>query len=129
LLFYDFTTGTGGDAIDFLQLATGLSRDAAFRKFLEMAGGSAVIPAARRMTVAGASQRRERPRFPTRARRRGGLPAAGTASQSQHRGIQLAGERGLLWFGSCTASSHGLSPMANGGAYRREEWTAERGSI
>lgn len=37
-LFNDFATGQGGDAIDFLQLATGFSRQEACSRFREMAG-------------------------------------------------------------------------------------------
>ena len=43
-LFNDFATGTGGDAIDFLEQATGLNRAAACRRFIELAGGSPEIP-------------------------------------------------------------------------------------
>jgi len=60
LLFNDFT-GKGGDAIDFLQLATGLSREAACRKFIELTGGavSSPLPAVitRRTAVARARQK------------------------------------------------------------------------
>ncbi len=38
-LWNDFGTNEGGDAIDFLRLATGLSPEAAFKKFIELAGG------------------------------------------------------------------------------------------
>lgn len=38
-LWNDFGTNEGGDAVDFLRLATGLSPEAAFKKFIELAGG------------------------------------------------------------------------------------------
>src|SRR5437660_6987360 len=44
LLFNDFGTGEAGDAIDFLQFATGLAREAACKKFIELAGGRASTP-------------------------------------------------------------------------------------
>jgi hypothetical protein len=99
LLFNDFATGEAGDAIDFLQLATGLSREAACRKFIELAGGGAAMPAARPMPAAGVSRQRKRPSFPDFER--------GTAADFRRlarlrnlsfEAIQLASERGLLWF-------------------------------
>lgn len=39
-LFHDFATGEGGDAIEFLRRATGLSRKVACKKFVELAGGT-----------------------------------------------------------------------------------------
>ena len=64
LLWNDFTTGQGGDAIDFLREATGLSKDAAFKKFMEMAGGmpSTPLPVVRR--AATPPQARELPVLP-----------------------------------------------------------------
>jgi hypothetical protein len=99
LLFNDFTSGTGGDAIDFLQLATGLSREAACKKFLEMAGGGVAMPPARPMPAAAVSRQRERPSFPDFER---GTPAdfkrLARLRNLSPEGIQIASESGLLWF-------------------------------
>ena len=62
-LFNDFTTGEAGDAIDFLQLATGLSPEAAFTKFLEMASG-ARSPLPVKQSPPAASQARQKPVLP-----------------------------------------------------------------
>ncbi len=65
LLFNDFTTGQGGDAIDFLQLAIGLSREAACRKFIEMAGGRTCEARPLPRRAPAAPQPRQRPNLPT----------------------------------------------------------------
>lgn len=63
LLFNDFATGEAGDAVEFLRLATGLSPEAAFKRFIELAGGGAsVVPLPRR--AATAPQPRQKPTFP-----------------------------------------------------------------
>ena len=105
LLWNCFAGCGGGDAIDFLQRVTGLSRGGACKKFIEMAGGSMEIPSARRMPVAGDSQRRERPSFPDFER--GGAADFRKLARLRNlsiEGIQLASERGLLWF----AELHGF---------------------
>ncbi len=68
-LFNDFATGEAGDAVDFLQVATGLSPEAACRKFIELAGGALCSPLPVRQSKPVASQPRRRPSFP--AMRRG----------------------------------------------------------
>lgn len=40
MLWHDFSTGEGGDAVDFVRLATGLSASEAVRRFIELAGGT-----------------------------------------------------------------------------------------
>lgn len=65
--FNDLRTGDGGSAIDFLILATGLSRDAACRKFLELAGGGSheARPVPKRTAPAPqTAQARQKPAFP-----------------------------------------------------------------
>lgn len=65
--FHDLRTGDGGSAIDFLILATGLSRDAACRKFLELAGGGSheARPVPKRTAPAPqTAQARQKPAFP-----------------------------------------------------------------
>jgi hypothetical protein len=64
-LFNDFATGEAGDAVDFLRLATGLSPEAAFTKFLEMAGGGVTVAALpKREQAPKESQPRQKPVFP-----------------------------------------------------------------
>lgn len=63
-LFNDFATGEAGDAVEFLRLATGLSPEAAFTKFLEMAGGGGAIVAPLPRRAATAPQSRQKPNFP-----------------------------------------------------------------
>jgi hypothetical protein len=98
-LFNDFTSGTGGDAIDFLREATGLSREAACRKFIELAGGAVSSPLPVRTTSPASPQVRRKPFLP--------MMTHGTAADFERlarlrnlsfEGIQLASERGLLWF-------------------------------
>lgn len=43
-LWNDFATGEGGDAVDFLAKASGLSNGDAARRFIELAGGSGEAP-------------------------------------------------------------------------------------
>jgi hypothetical protein len=99
LLFNDFATGEAGDPIDFLRIATGLSREAACRKFIEMAGGAASSPLPVKRTPPAAQQARQKPSLPMMRR--------GTAADFKRlarlrnvgiEGLQLASERGLLWF-------------------------------
>jgi len=98
-LWNDFATGEGGDAVDFFQRASGLSKPEACRKFIELAGGSSTPTprTARAPRVEPAA--RAKPSFPDF--RQG--TAAELAALAQLRGIGLEGiqfahERGLLWF-------------------------------
>ena len=62
-LFNDFSTGEAGDAVTFLSIATGLSPEGAFKRFIELAGGGAIVaPLPRR--AAAAPQPRQKPNFP-----------------------------------------------------------------
>jgi hypothetical protein len=97
-LFHDFATGEGGDAVDFLQRASGLSKKEACRKFIELAGGAFTpTPRAPRPTLR--KDAKPRPRFPDFSK---GSPAdlghVATLRNLSRDGIQLAGERGFLWF-------------------------------
>ena len=98
-LFNDFATGDAGDAVDFFQRASGLSRKDACRKFVELAGGH-FTPAqrpARTPCQPGASK--PAPVFPDF---RTGTPAKfkqlARLRNISREGLEWAGERGLLWF-------------------------------
>ena len=98
-LFNDFGTGQGGDALDFLQLAAGLTVKEACKRFIELAGGAAYLPSPAKKALPAAPEARQRPEFPTFD---SGSAAdfkqlAGLRNLSVE-GLQLAGERGLLWF-------------------------------
>jgi len=63
--FNDFGTSEAGNVVDFLRLATGLSPEAAFTKFLEMAGGGVAIAALpKREQAPKETQPRQKPAFP-----------------------------------------------------------------
>jgi hypothetical protein len=99
MLWHDFATGEGGDAVDFFQRATGLSRKATYRKFIELAGGRfPFAPRAARPQPRQADSK-PKPTFPNFNK--------GTAADLQLladqrnlsvEGLELARERGLLWF-------------------------------
>jgi len=91
-LFNDFATGEAGDAVDFLQVATGLSREAACRKFIEMAGGRCEAPPMPQRTPA-APQARQKPILPDM--RRG--TAAELEALARLRNVSLA---------ACLLASH-----------------------
>ena len=129
LLFNDFSTGTGGDAIDFLQLATGLSRQEARRRFIDLAGGMAVLPLPVKQTPPAPPQARQRPSLP--------MMRLGTAADFKRlaglrnlsiEGMQLASERGLLWFAELRGVDSWLvsdGERANGQARRMDGGTWE----
>jgi hypothetical protein len=68
LLFNDFTTGDGGDAIDFLRIACGLSPEAACKRFIDLAGGTALSPLPVKQTPPAAPQVRQKPSLPSMRR-------------------------------------------------------------
>jgi hypothetical protein len=99
-LFHDFSTDEGGDAVDFLQRATGLSKKEACRKFIELAGGryspSTFTTPARPVRVAPS---REKPSFPEF--HKGSVEEITTLARLRNisiEGLNLASERGLLFF-------------------------------
>ncbi|MGB8473260.1 MAG: CHC2 zinc finger domain-containing protein [Candidatus Acidiferrum sp.] len=100
LLFNDFATNDAGDAIDFLQRAAGLPHKEAFKKFIELAGGSAAMVAARRhMPPQPVSRPRERPQFPDFEKgATADLKRLALLRNLSIEGLQLASERDLLWF-------------------------------
>jgi len=104
LLWNDFGAGEGGDAIDFLQWASGLSKKDAFRKFLELAGGS---PASSPSSIPSEPQlaKKPLPEFP--------ILRMGTLAEVQQlairrniglEGLHYATERGVLRFGDLKGS-------------------------
>ncbi len=60
----DFTTGESGDAIDFLALATGLSKPEACKRFIELAGGELCPPLPVKQRSLAAPQARQKPVLP-----------------------------------------------------------------
>lgn len=98
-LWNDFAEGTGGDAVDFFQRASGLSKPEACRKFIELAGGRITpTPRAARPHPKPADKK-PKPVFPDFHKG----TSADFAQLAQLRGIgreglEFAGERGLLWF-------------------------------
>lgn len=98
-LWNDFATGEAGNAVAFLQRASGLSQKDACLKFIELAGGqSASAPRVARPPTQPADAK-PKPAFPDFQRV--------TADEIRHlaslrkigrEGIELASERGLLWF-------------------------------
>ncbi len=97
LLWNDFAEGTGGDAVDFFQRASGLSQKDACKKFIELAGGH--FTPAPRAACPRPADAKPKPVFPDFRR--------GTAEEIQHlaslrnigrEGIEWASERGLLCF-------------------------------
>ncbi len=99
LLFNDFATGEGGDAIAFLQLATGLPRKAACCRFIELAGGEVTLPQARAIRSGNVSAQRQRPKFPDFQKgSTAHLERLAELRNLSTEGLRLASERGLLWF-------------------------------
>ena len=105
-LWNDFATGEAGDAVDFFQRASGLSKKEACLKFIELAGGR-ITPALR----AARPQRvdtKPKPVFPDFS--------TGTTADFQQLaslrnigrdGLDFASERGLLWFATLKNSPRG----------------------
>lgn len=78
-LYNDFTKGEGGDGIDFLRNATELSGEAAFKKFIELAGGAhpSPLPTNKRSTAGPQEAQRA---LPT-------LPAMRHGTQAEHQAL------------------------------------------
>lgn len=96
-MWHDFATGEAGDAVDFLQRASGLSRKDACRKFIELAGGH--FTPTPRTAQSKRANAKPKPVFPDFTK---GAAADFTQLASLRRisreGVEWAGERGLLWF-------------------------------
>jgi hypothetical protein len=101
-LWHDFATGEGGDAIDFFQRATGLSKRDACRKFIELARGRIITwPRANRtQPQLHQAEAKPMPVFPgfttgTAA----DIEQLSSLRQICREALELASERGLLCFG------------------------------
>jgi hypothetical protein len=104
--FYDHATGQGGDAVDFLAMALGISNGDASRKLIELAG---VIPRTPHFREArhtdggdeeGKARKRESwPTFdaPTDAEIKAIAELRGLSNEA----VSLAAEAGLLWCANC----------------------------
>jgi hypothetical protein len=96
-LWNDFATGEAGDAVDFLQRASGLSQKDTCRKFIELSRGH--FQTAPRAARPQPADTKPKPAFPGFAKG----TAADFARLAQLReigreGLEWASERGLLWF-------------------------------
>ncbi|MBI4024765.1 MAG: hypothetical protein HY360_07260 [Verrucomicrobia bacterium] len=107
--WHDHATGEDGDAADFWAKATGLPRNEACKSFIAYAvkGHSNIFPIARTAPALSAPPaERQKPDLPPM--QRGTDKPLRTLAQFRNvgtDGLQLASERGLLWF----AMVHGLS--------------------
>ena len=127
-LYNDFATGEAGDAVDFFQRASGLSKSEACKKFIALAGGSCTpTPSAARPQPKPADVK-PRPVFPDF---RKGTPAdfaqLARLRSIGREGLEFASERGLLWFatlGDCPAWIVTDSERVNAQARRMDgqEW-------
>jgi hypothetical protein len=100
-LFNDFATGDGGDVVDFWARATGLPLSDACKSFIEYAGTgrSDIIPIRRITSPASPPAERRKPVLPDM--QRGTIKHLKVLSifrKVSVEGLQLASERGLLWF-------------------------------
>ncbi len=98
-LFHDFATGEAGDAVDFFQFASGLSRSESCKRFIALAGGSPTpTPSAPRPHPKPA-ETKPKPVLP--AFRPGTLAdfvELAIRRNIGREGLEFAGERGLLQF-------------------------------
>ena len=95
----DFATGESGDAVDFFQRATGLSKKDSCRKFIQLAGGSFTpAPRAGRPSCKPAMAK-PKPVFPDfRTGTAADLQQLADLRNIGREGIEWASERGLLRF-------------------------------
>jgi len=110
-LFYCFAGCGGGDAVDFFRLATGLPHAEACRRFLALAGGSAVAftprPPRPKPADVAAAQDARRKTWPVLTPGAGQPEALAVLAELRHvslKGATLMASRGLLSFGSWMGS-------------------------
>ncbi len=98
-LWNDFATGEAGDAVNFFQRATGLSKRDGCRKFIELADGDITpTPRAARPKCKPADAR-PKPTFPDIIKGTvEDLKRLASFRNISINGIESASERGLLWF-------------------------------
>lgn len=110
--FSDFATGQGGDAVDFVAMALGISNEDACRRLIELAG---VLPRPNERTSLGNFVHSHDAEKEEKARKRESWPAFGTPTQKEIKaiaelrglsieGASLAAERSLLY---CADSREG----------------------
>ena len=93
----DFATGDAGDAVDFFQRASGLSKKATCQKFVELAGGHFTpAPCAVQPRLADAKPKPVFPNFTTGMA--DDFQQLADLRQIPREGIEWASERGLLRF-------------------------------
>ena len=98
-LWHDFATGEGGDAVDFFQRASGLSKKEACRKFIELAGGhiTSALRAARPQSPP--MEAKPKPVFPDFTKgTTADFKQLASLRKISREGIEWVSERGLLWF-------------------------------
>ena len=98
-VWHDFATGEAGDAVDFFQRASGLSKKDACRKFIELAGGIITTKPQAARPQAQPAEAKPKPSFPDFTK---GMVAdfkqLASLRQISREGLEWASERGLLWF-------------------------------
>jgi DNA primase (bacterial type) len=105
--FYDHGTGQGGDAMDFLAMALGISNGDASRKLIELAGVIPQTPDFQREEKHGsgdqmAEKARKRKSWPTfDAPKSAEIKAIAELRGLSIEGVSLAAEAGLLWCVNC----------------------------
>jgi hypothetical protein len=105
MLWHDFATGEAGDAVDFFQRATGLSKASACRKLIELAGGNQTSPL--RVLRPHPAPPEIKPKLNVADFKQGTRSEFEQLAQLRgigREGLEWAGERGLLLF--ATLRSH-----------------------
>jgi hypothetical protein len=127
-LWNDFATGEAGDAVDFFQRASGLSKKEACRKFIELADGH-ITPAPRAARPQSPPvEAKPKPVFPDFTKGTAAdFKQIASLRKISREGVEWAGERGLLWFATlkdCPAWIVTDSAQVNAQARRMDgqEW-------
>ena len=98
-VWHDFATGEAGDAVDFFQRASGLSKKDACRKFIELAGGIITTTPQAARPQARPAETKPKPSFPDFTKGTAAdFKQLASLRQISREGLEWASERGLLWF-------------------------------
>lgn len=98
-LWHDFATGEGGDAVDFFQRASGLSKTEACRKFIALANGHITPDLRAPRSCLQPPEARPAPTFPDFYKgTEADIQQLSDLRQISCEGLQWASDRGLLWF-------------------------------